>query len=1047
MTTHDSDPWLAKLHAWLHDPPEKPLVLMRDPGVSHEWGTAAKLRQAVFGTDDKPAGKVGESVRRADWWASAADRASFPKGKDDGRYPGWQQTRFMEKPVLVHPVSGAGYDLGSPVADHLKAMTVEFIKKVARGHVLNLVRYTSDGAVDMRRTLLAFWRFGPELDATALAQDEELNKLVQGSVREELGLLARIWTLLPADTRTPDHTIWQHLDLTSAFAGAFAADPNGEAALLTVTFGPIQPFIEAGRSTSDLWAGSHFLSRLAWEGIKVVAEELGPDALLFPQLRGVPLVDAWLANEHGLRDLFEQVEPEWLSRTTDANPLFVAALPNKFVAVVPASRAQALAERAREAMRAFVRETGEAALKRVLEAAVAADAHAPFDAADDTLPAWAQLRAQLDDFPDVHWAAVPFALATSQAARDSADAEHLKPALAMFHEGDAPGFLGSAAWKALLQFPRPDKNAQDAEKSDIWFWEPRPGALYPALYDLLDRTLAASKSLRPFDQWTQAGYRCSLSAEVEWLTTDRAQLAWSPRQRVENGTLWTRVARERPSWVKKGEHLGALAMLKRLWPTLFAEWAARQMIDVDREKLDRYVVSSHALALSTSLAHWLEAPMGLDSAAAQRILASGAERTALPAQLAGQHYDDTEALDIAARIPAYLDQAREDDDVDRARRESDVRALLGKKPETYYGLLLMDGDRMGQWLSAEHEGMPQYDDLFHPQIRDYIARHYGHLKELIAYRKAPRAASPAFHAAISGALNAFALELVPRVVERMHKGKLLYAGGDDVMALSTTDDLPRMMQVLRAAYSGRELALDEEETGYSQVKKIAGGHALVDGRLLRLLGEKATASAGAVIAHQMAPLAAVLRELRAAEKRAKSEGGRDAFSISLVKRSGGTQHLTAKWRYGELDTLAVFAELRDFLAQGDVSRRAAYNTLAWLHDLPEPEGDGAMLQSLLAYQLARQARGDAKRDADVLAARLVRLTLAEQARQAALKKKQEDLCLRDAKDKKAEEKCRENAGKPWSALGFLGTFLSVAEFFAREQRAHKVDDEAKEAAA
>jgi len=1025
MTTHDSNPWLAKLHAWLHDPPEKPLVLMRDPGVPHEWGTAAKLRQAVFGTDDKPAGKVGESVRRADWWASAADRASFPKGKDDGRYPGWQQTRFTKDPVLVHPVSGIQYPLDAEVAGHLDTMSVEFIQKVARGHVLGLVRRTPDGAVDMRRTLLAFWRFGPELDAKALAQDEELDKLIQCSVSEEFGLLARIWTLLPADTRTPDHTIWQHLDLTSAFAGAFAADPAGEAALLTVTFGPIQPFIEAGRSTSDLWAGSHFLSRLAWEGIKVVAEELGPDALLFPQLRGVPLVDAWLANEHGLRDLFEQAEPEWLSRTTDANPLFVAALPNKFVAVVPASRAQALAERAREAMRAFVRETGEAALKRVLDTAVAADAHAPFDAADDTLPAWAQLRAQLDDFPDVHWAAVPFALATSKAARDSADAEHLKPALAMFHEGDAPGFLGSAAWKALMQFTRPDKNAQDAEKSDIWFWEPRPGALYPALYDLLDRTLAASKSLRPFDQWTQAGYRCSLSAEVEWLTTDRAQLAWSPGQRVENGTLWTRVARERPSWVKKGEHLGALAMLKRLWPTLFAEWAAGQ-IGIGKEKLDRYVVSSHALALSTSLAHWLEAPTGLDSAAAQRILASRAERTALPGQLAGQHHG-MEALDIAARIPAWLDQAREGDDVDRAQREKDVRTLLGKLPETYYGLLLMDGDRMGQWLSAEHEDMPQYDALFHPQIRDYIARHYGHLKELIAYRKAPRAASPAFHAAISGALNAFALELVPRVVERMHKGKLLYAGGDDVMALSTTDDLPRMMQVLRAAYSGRELALDEEETGYSQVKKIAGGHALVDGRLLRLLGEKATASAGAVIAHQMAPLAAVLRELRAAEKRAKSEGGRDAFSISLVKRSGGTQHLTAKWRHGELDTLAVFAELRDFLAQGDVSRRAAYNTLAWLHDLPEPEGDGAMLQSLLAYQLARQARGDAKRDADVLAARLVRLTLAERSRRQG--------CT-----------CEEN-GKPWSALSFLGTFLSVAEFFAREQRAHKVDDEAKEAAA
>jgi CRISPR-associated protein Cmr2 len=33
----------------------------------------------------------------------------------------------------------------------------------------------------------------------------------------------------------PDHSIWDHLDLTSAFAGAFAADPQQEVALLTVS--------------------------------------------------------------------------------------------------------------------------------------------------------------------------------------------------------------------------------------------------------------------------------------------------------------------------------------------------------------------------------------------------------------------------------------------------------------------------------------------------------------------------------------------------------------------------------------------------------------------------------------------------------------------------------------------------------------------------------------------------------------------------------------------------------------------------------------------
>jgi CRISPR-associated protein Cmr2 len=103
--------------------------------------------------------------------------------------------------------------------------------------------------------------------------------------------------LLPADTRVPDHSIWDHLDLTSAFAGAFAADSQQEAALLALSLGPVQSFIAAARSTSDLWARSHLLSRLSWEAMKPVCERLAPDAILFPRLRGVPQVDLWLRDE------------------------------------------------------------------------------------------------------------------------------------------------------------------------------------------------------------------------------------------------------------------------------------------------------------------------------------------------------------------------------------------------------------------------------------------------------------------------------------------------------------------------------------------------------------------------------------------------------------------------------------------------------------------------------------------------------------------------------------------------------------------------------
>lgn len=965
--------WQTKLHARLHDPAEKALVLMRDPGVSHEEGSVRTLREAVFGTPEHAGAPQKEFVKRADWWASSADRAPFPSAAaGNQRGNDWQQVRFADNPCLVHPISGKLYDIGAYAGD-LRGLSVSAIKSASLLHFQGLIQ-RREGEVDLQKTLLAYWRFGPEL------QDNSLRAL---------------WSLLPADTRTPDHTIWQHLDLTSAFAGAFAADENDEAALLTVSFGPIQEFIAVGRSTSDLWAGSHFLSCVAWEGLRVICEQLGPDAVLFPQLRGVPLVDAWLASEKGLDPaLFN--DADWKRKRTDANPLFIAALPNKFLAVVPASRVEALAAQVRDAMRSFVMRTGRTALERVLQESGKVEPPAPHDIDDPSLPCFLQLEAQLKHFPEVHWAAVPFALAAG-ADGVHADDSKLKPLLAHFHtDANAPGFLGSPAWKAFRGLSR-----KDASDTRPWFWEQRPAALYPALYDLVERSLAATKSLRVFDGGKQHGYRCSLSAEVEWLTTDRAQLNWTRNQCTQNGTLWTRLTQARPSWVKPREHLGALAMLKRLWPTLFVD-QVRAWTGID---IQRFVVSSHALALSTTLSRWLDNPTGLDSEAA-RDIQGDSERSALPGSVAREHIGGI-AFDIASRIPDYLDRGRDGDEHDRQRKESHVKTLLGRKPETYYALVLMDGDQMGKWLSGDLA--PTYEAMFHPQIRNAIRTRFADQATLSAYLQAPRAPSPAYHSAISSALNGFALQMAQRVTERAHKGKLLYAGGDDLMALCASDDLPSLMAGLRAAYSGSAHNFD----GASDIGRCGQGHALVDGRLVRLMGEQASASVGAVIAHMMAPLNAVLRELRTAEPRAKTAGGRDAFSLSLVKRSGGAVQLTAKWRYGDLDTLHVLEELRNFLARDEVSRRAVYNSLQWLKDLPEPEGDGEMLRSLLSYQFARQAKSASKLDAPVLAARLVALTMAEHQRQT-------QLATGDA--------------QPKSALAFLETFLTIAEFLAREQR-------------
>ena len=152
------------------------------------------------------------------------------------------------------------------------------------------------------------------------------------------------------------------------------------------------------------------------------------------------------------------------------------------------------------------------------------------------LYAHAQITAQLENFPEVHWALVPFAPLARETGQ-GVDATELEAAQAPFRPVGDKGFLGGDAWKLLNR---------EIKVDGARFYHPNAGVLYPALYDLLDRMQAAAKAVRPFPQLEQTGYRCSLCGEREWLTTDRDQLALPPGERKERKTLWTVIAERKP---------------------------------------------------------------------------------------------------------------------------------------------------------------------------------------------------------------------------------------------------------------------------------------------------------------------------------------------------------------------------------------------------------------------------------------------------------------------------------------------------------------------
>jgi len=965
--------WENKLIAWLHDPAEKCFVLFHDPS-GHEGGTIKKLLEKLKNEIGLDYEQVEGEIRKADCIAASADRPQWPINLADGKYEKWAQVDFAKEPVLIHPLTGDKFNLND-----LSSVDFKKIKDLSLAHFENILNMGKDAQMKF----LALWRFAPEN-------------------REELGAL---WQLLPADTRVPDHSIWNHLDLTSAFAGArFGSE---QAAILAMSFGPVQSFIAQARSTSDLWAGSHLLSSIIWEGMKVIADEIGPDAFLFPQIRGLAITDVWLlekAKKAGLeeewRNYFKKIKVEWDRNNTDSNPLFAACLPNKFSAVVPLSRAKELAEKVTERVRNSVKKWVELALKELV--------------GEETIEfAQQQIKEQLQGFPHVYWSVVEW---NEDISSKSESLKNLEDASAEFSYINESFFNGEY-WKCLNQ---------EISIGGHKFYKPNSGVVYPAVYELSEKSLATAKTLRTFEQLPQEGFRCTLCGEREWLSSDKASLSKSPGSR--NDTIWGKIDR---ASIKKDEHLCAICALKRFWPNIFIN-SIKEYLDDD---VCRYIISTHTMSLIPTLNALIEQDNmeGLEKLLKiEREFGDFKDSVALPKKLYRDCVQNSrEKLNIIKQIPAYIDYLRSSETDDGQTVDkflSRLKENSGIKPETYYALILMDGDNMGAWLSAtEEERRIPYSAAWHPKIAEYngfMSAKNGD-DALRRYFEAKKTASPTRHAAISQALNNFSGYLVPKIIEDKHNGKLIYSGGDDVLAMAPTDDVLSIISELRKVYGGFGKEVLSGERLDKSEKYSNNGFVLFDKKLMQTMGIKASASVGVVIVHSQTPLAYALKCLREAEQRAKS-AGRNAFCIRILKRAGGEISFTDNWWNNEKEkkmaSMELFEELIGSAAQNDVSRKAFYATEEWIHLLPEysknwSENDWALSDTMARAMLVKQFKAHG--------------SLAELAEKA----------VTQIWNKAKAEK-NETLRNP---IKQLTDILYCAEFFARETRSYKLSKKGNQA--
>jgi CRISPR-associated protein Cmr2 len=166
----------------------------------------------------------------------------------------------------------------------------------------------------------------------------------------------------------------------------------------------------------------------------------------------------------------------------------------------------------------------------------------------------------------------------------------------------------------------------------------------------------------------------------------------------------------------------------------------------------------------------------------------------------------------------------------------------------------------GKALEPDWQAPKVHDEQRQPLYLGVVHLDGDHMGDLLAVQTTAEG-----HRAISMALARFAEEIVPPIVHE-HKGVLIYAGGDDVLAL---------MPAARAVPCAAALHQRFRES----MQPFRGG---------------SSASAGISIAPYNYPLDLALDTARAAEKRAKEEYKRAA--VVVREQRGEIRDAGAKWR-------------------------------------------------------------------------------------------------------------------------------------------------------
>jgi CRISPR-associated protein Cmr2 len=898
--------WQAKIWGLLHDPIFK--ALHDNDGRGGEgWWKSLPAMQEWAELPPEQQDKLIKYVKLADQISSASDRGAIGNLGINVDYnsnglelshllSGAKQLSWQTKPVgNASPLENRHQQIAALSGDRRK----KYLDDEAATILDSIPANIRDG--DARQLFWWLWRCLPVAACQQFDGDPSL-------------------LLMPAETRLPDGSIWSHSSMTSALAGALigydttmaefqAIDPKqlyykaySHPYLVSFTFTPVQELIKASRKMRDFWAGSwilHYISaHISWK----LGQKYGPDSLLYPSLFDQPLIDSWL-----LRDYPDFAT--WIDLPPSIDSLLTAGFPNVLVLVLPKAKVAAAMQLAEQELNQVWQKLGNDVFEKLGESGWLRELQ-------KDSPTW---DGWLDTQWQTYWTGVPIGI----------EGEKLKNT-EILKKPDPEDVRSEHPWANKLnqQYGLNFEDAEDSEdksksrklfkdeeiellraiyadrtQNNRWKFSANIGSWWGYIFDTARINLGAMKNARTWQLPTVFSTRSTVSGiggavypsgQNDWASEKDVQDFWQkPHANLFNGSEQLNSTEV----VKRGLHqilpdlLGVQQQeLVLAYPDL-TSGVAGYLNTHDEAERDRYIQACEDVQLNikTEDIKSKDNKWGIPWAEVQTDLKQYPPRLINASWL-------VEDFNLAtAEIP---------------NRRTELEQLIkqhypNNNPTDWYVLAAGDGDGMSDWLKGSN--MENYREYIPQALKDKLT--IG--SKFDQFLDIPKRMGPATHNALSRALLDFSNRLLPYLTQQRYAGRLIYGGGDDVLAYTNLWEWDKWVWDVRQCFRGAEDARKEFDHAGDYWRWLGDKPpAGLTNRPLFTMGQKATISFGITIAHQSTPMAIALEQLWEAEAGAKEHKylvplkdgekkpevkAKDAIEIRVIYSNGNMLKATAKF--------------------------------------------------------------------------------------------------------------------------------------------------------